>query len=301
MRPLTCVLLAAAAAAPAQQLSFARNDNTSYGSYAVGWPASVIAFRFTAPAPMAVAAAQVFTGNTAPAPHTLELRDHDLGTGLPGALLGAAGGWTTTHARCWQGPTLPQIVGLAGGQDYWLVWRVTGMFPQHSVAADGNPANVPVETRISDGNSWHGQAMLPGKFRLFAPYPAGATFAFGSAQAGTHGNPSIGISGWPAVGSAIDVWLDDAVRRQPAVLLVGLPAPAGIVFPFGTSWTTAEVALFTTTVTQSSPFVGGATWSFFVPDVPAAVGFPLTFQWGVVDPLAASGIAHTGAVTALLQ
>ena len=86
--------------AGAQQLLLARNDNTSYGSYAVGWPASVIAFRFTAPPGAAVAAAQVFTGNTTPAPHTLELRDHDAATGLPGTLLGPAAGWTTIHARC---------------------------------------------------------------------------------------------------------------------------------------------------------------------------------------------------------
>lgn len=37
-RPIL-ILLALAAALPAQQLWFARNDNGSYGSYAVGWPA----------------------------------------------------------------------------------------------------------------------------------------------------------------------------------------------------------------------------------------------------------------------
>lgn len=299
------IAIATALAGPrpagAQQLLLASNDNTSYGSYAVGWPASVIAFRFTAPPGATIAAAQVFTGNTAPSPHTLELRDHDASTGLPGTLLGPAAGWTTFHARCWQGAAFAQPLALTAGQDYWLVWRVTGMFPQHSVSADGNPANVLVETRISDGNTWHAQAFVPGKFRLFAPYAAGSTLAFGTAKPGTHGNPTIGLSGWPAVGSVIDVWLDDAVRRQTAVLLVGQPVGAGIVFPFGTSWTTADVALFTTTVTQTSPFVGGACWSFYVPNVAAAVGFPLTFQWGILDPLALDGIAHTAAVMALLQ
>src|SRR5688572_20016786 len=64
--------LAAVTAAPAQQLAFARNDNPSYGGYAVGWPASVIAFRFTATMPVVVAA-QIFTGNQTPAPHQLEV------------------------------------------------------------------------------------------------------------------------------------------------------------------------------------------------------------------------------------
>jgi hypothetical protein len=38
-----------------------------------------------------------------------------------------------------------------------------------------------------------------------------------------------------------------------------------------------------------------------VPNTPAAVGLPLSFQWGVLDPAAADGLAHTSAVTALLQ
>jgi pimeloyl-ACP methyl ester carboxylesterase len=51
MRALV-LLVTAAAALPAQQLVLASNDNPSYGPYAVGWPASVIGFRFTANAPV---------------------------------------------------------------------------------------------------------------------------------------------------------------------------------------------------------------------------------------------------------
>ncbi|HLQ37773.1 MAG TPA: hypothetical protein VK348_08230 [Planctomycetota bacterium] len=293
------VVLSAVAAAPAQQLFFAMNDNTSYGNLAVGWPAAVIGFRFTAPGNDTVAAAQVFTGNQPPAAHTLELRAHDPVTGLPGTLLGQPGTWMTLHPRCWQGAVLPQPVALAAGQDYWLVWRVTGMFHQDSVSADGNPANVLVEVRVSDGSTWFAVSQLAAKFRLFRPYAAGATSAFGTARPGQYGDPQIGLSGWPAIGSTIDVWLDDAARRQTAVLLIG--QPAAVVLPFGTSWTTANVLLLLQTVTQSSPLNGGLSYSFVVPNLPAAVGFPLTFQWGVLDPLAASGIAHTSAVTATLQ
>ena len=298
------VLVAAfalAAATPAQQLFFAQNDNTSYGNLAVGWPAAVLAFRFTAPANATIAAAEVFTGNATPSPHTLEVRTHDLATGLPGMLLGQPGSWTTLHTRCWQGATLAQPAAVTAGQDYWLVWRVTGMFPQHSVSADGNPANVVTEVRVSDGSSWFGQAFLAAKFRLFTPYAAGATVAFGTGKPGQYGEPLIGLSGWPALGSPIDVWLDSAGRRETAVLLLGQPVPAGIVFPFATSWTTAEALLLLQTVTQTSPLNGGLSFSFFVPNLPIASGYPLTFQWAVLDPLAADGISHTSAVTAVLQ
>ncbi|MGE3173812.1 MAG: hypothetical protein AB7O97_14395 [Planctomycetota bacterium] len=294
------LLLALAAAAPAQQLWLAQNDDTSYGNLAVGWPASVLAFRFTAPTTDVVAAAQVFTGNAAPAPHTLELRDHDAVTGLPGTLLGPAGGWTTVHARCWQGAVLPQPVVLVGGQDYWLVWRTSGMFHQHSVSADA-PGNTLGEVRISDGVTWHAQATLAGKFRLFTPYAAGSTQPFGVAKPGQYGAPAIGCSSWPALGSPLDLWLDDAARRQPALLLIGAPVPAGIPLPFGTSWTTADLAFFTLTNTHSSPFVGGATLSLPVPNDPGFAGVTLGFQWGVLDPLAADGIAHSAALQIALQ
>ncbi len=304
MRRLFAALLLSLVATPltAQQLWLAQNDNTTYGGYATGWPASVIGFRFTAPSNAVIAAAQVFTGNAAPAPHTLELRSHDALTGLPGTLLGAPGTWTTEHARCWQGPALPQTVALTGGQDYWLVWRVTGMFHQHSISADATPGNVLSEVRISDGTSWHGQATLAAKFRLFTQHAAGVAVPFGSAKPGTHGNPTIGATTWPAIGSRLDLWLDNAVRRQPAFLLLGSPIPTGLTIPgIGTTWTTADVSYFVLTSTQSSPFVGGATVSLPVPNDTGLTNVPVAFQWGILDPLAADGIAHTAAVEIVLQ
>lgn len=282
--------------ARAQQLWLAQNDNVSYGNLAVGWPAAVMAFRFTAPSNETIVAAQVFTGNAAPAPHTLEVRTHDPLTGLPGALIGGLGSWTTEHVRCWQGAVLAQPAAVNAGQDYWLVWRVTGMFHQHSVSADATPGNVLSEVRISDGNTWHGQATLAAKFRLFRGAAAGQTFAFGTPKPGTHGAPTIGMTGWPALGSPIDLWLDNAVRRQPVLLLLGDPVSAGIPLTIGTLWTTIHQSFLTATVTESSPFVGGVSMTLQIPNDPALSGVVAAFQWGIADPLAADGIAHTAAV-----
>jgi len=38
-----------------------------------------------------------------------------------------------------------------------------------------------------------------------------------------------------------------------------------------------------------------------VPNTPAAIGFPLSFQWGVFDPAALDGFSHTGGATALIN
>ncbi|MBX3463174.1 MAG: hypothetical protein KF830_08380 [Planctomycetes bacterium] len=298
MRPLLLLVLCAAGVLPAQQLIQAANDNPSYGNYAVGWPSSVIAFRFTAAATTTLAAAQVFTGNQTPANHTLEIRTRSTVTGLPDALVGQAGAWTTVHARCWQGAVFAQPAAVQAGQDYFLVWRVQGMFPQHSVSADAEPANVPVEVRYSDGNSWHAMGMVPGKFRLFTPSTSGTLQSYGAGKPGQYGVPTIGVTGWPAVASPIDVWLDDAARNVLAVLVLGLPIPGGVPLGWVDVYVTPEILLPFVTKSHTSPFVGGATHSLFVPDDPIWLGFPLSFQWGVFDPLAADGFSHTAAVTA---
>ncbi len=300
MRHLVPVLLAIAAAAPAQQLALALNDNPSYGGYAVGFPASVIGFRFTANATTLVAA-QIFTGNQPPANHTLEIRTRNATTGLPDQLVGTPGAWMTTHTRCWQGALFAQPATLSLGVDYFLVWRVQGMFHQHSVSADTEPSNVLVELRISDGNIWHAVSQQPGKFRLFAPYAAGTTSAYGTGKAGQYGVPTIGLQGWPALASPIDVWLGNAARNVPAVLVLGTPIPGGVPLGFADLWVTPDLLLSVITRTHTNPLVGGLGVSIFVPNTPAAVGYPLSFQWGVFDVLALDGFSHTSAVTALIN
>jgi hypothetical protein len=285
---------------PAQQLIDARNDNASYGNYAVGWPSSVIAFRFTATATTNLAAAQVFTGNQTPATHSLEIRTRNATTGLPDQLLGQAGSWTSTHARCWQGAVFALPAPVQAGQDYFLVWRVQGMFPQHSVSADTEPANVLVETRYSDGNTWHASGQVPAKFRLFVPHGSGSIGYFGTGKAGVYGVPSIGVSGWPARGAPIDVWLDDAARNVPAVLVLGVPIPSGVSIGWATIWATPDILLLLQTKSHTSPFVGAISQSFFIPDDPSFAGFPLTFQWGVFDAAALDGFSHTGGATATI-
>lgn len=287
-------------ALPAQQLAFAINDNPSYGGYAVGWPASVLGFRFTANVPTVVAA-QVFTGNQPPAVHTVEIRTRNATTGLPDQLVSQGGTWSTSHARCFQGAVFAQPANLTVGQDYFLVWRVTGMFHQHSVSADTEPSNMPVEVRVSDGSTWHATAMLPAKFRLFAPYAAGTTASYGTGKAGVYGVPTIGLIGWPALGSPVDVWLDNAPYNALALLVLGTPIPGGVSVGFADLWVTPDLLLTFTTRLHTSPLSGAISHSLFVPNVPAAVGFPLSFQWGVFDSAAMDGFSHTAAVTANIQ
>lgn len=294
------------ATAPAQQLALSQNDNLSYGSYALGWPASVAGFRFTATNAMTIGAAEVFTGNQTPASHTLEIRTRNATTGLPDQLVGQPGTWTSIHARCWQGAVFAQPAVLSANTDYFLVWRVGGSFPQHSVCVDNLPGAVLSEVRISDGNTWHAQATTSAKFRLFSPYAAGTTNAFGTAKPGIYGNPTIGLSGWPAVGTPIDVWLDNAARVASsappnAVLLIGWPIPGGLSFPFADIFCSGEVLLFLQTRLHSNPTAGACSYSLFVPNDPVAVGLSIAFQWGVLDPAAADGLSHTSAVTAVIQ
>ena len=296
----TYALLGLATIAGAQQMVFSRNDNPSYGGYAVGWPASVLAFRFTANAPV-LDAAQIFTGNQAPAVHQLEIRTRNTTTGLPDQLVGLPGSWTTTHTRCFQGARFAQPANLSIGVDYFLVWRVQGMFHQHSVSADTEPSNVLVEVRVSDGSTWHAQATLAAKFRLFAPYVAGTTSAFGSSKAGQYGVPTIGLHGWPAIGSPIDVWLGSAARNVPALLVLGTPIPGGAPLGFANLYVTPDLLLTLTTKTHTNPLSGGISFSLLVPNAPSAIGFPLSFQWGVFDAMALDGFSHSAALTAVIN
>lgn len=287
--------------ASARQLVAARNDNPSYGGYAVGWPASVLAFRFTATAPV-LAAAQVFTGNQPPASHSLEIRTRNATTGLPDQLVGQPGTWMTTHTRRLLGAVFAQPANVTPGQDYFLVWRVQGMFHQHSVSADTEPSNVPVEVRVSDGNSWHAQTQLPAKFRLFAPYAAGTTSpVFGTGKPGQYGVPTIGVHGWPSLGSPLDFWLGNASRNTLAVLALGTAIPGGVPLGFADLYVTPDALLSAITRTHTNPLSGGLAVTLAVPNSPTAIGFALAAQWGVFDPLAVDGFSHTAAIGVVIQ
>lgn len=294
-------VLLVAAAIPAQQLVDSRNDNLSYGSYAVGWPSSVIAFRFTATQTTSLGAAQIFTGNSTPASHSLEIRTVDAVTGNPAVLLGQAGTWTTTHTRCWQGAVFAQPAAVVAGQDYFLVWRVQGMFPQHSVSADTEPTNVMVETRYSDGATWHTTTQTAGKFRLYADGGApGTNSTYGAGKPGQYGVPTIGLEGWPALGNPVDVWLDNSARNAIAILVVGFPIPGGAPIGIVDLYATPEILVAFVTKTHTSPLCGGFSATFSVPNDPTYHALPLSFQWVVVDALAVDSFSHTGGATAYI-
>jgi hypothetical protein len=82
---------------------------------------------------------------------------------------------------------------------------------------------------------------------------------------------------------------------------MGLPIPGGAALPFATLFVTGDAVLVLQAVSHTSPLMGGASFTFAVPNLPAAAGFPLTFQWGVLDPIAADGLSHSAAATAVLQ
>ncbi len=90
-------------------------------------------------------------------------------------------------------------------------------------------------------------------------------------------------------------------RRQPSLLLLGLPIPGGIPIGIGTLYTTADTSLFVTTNLQNSPTSGGQAITFFVPNDPGLVNVPVAFQWAVADALAADGLSHTAGLEVVLQ
>ena len=298
---LALALLGAGAEVRAQQLWLSQNDETTYNNSAVGWPASVIAFRFTAPSSASLVGAQIFTGNASPAVQTLELRADDPLTGLPGILLGPQASWTLVHTRSWQGATWPHPALVTAGQTYWLVWRVGGMFPQHSVSADTTPGRVLSEVRVSDGINYFAQSPLAAKFRLYTAHQGGTATPFGQAKPGQYGDPQIAVAGWQSIGAPLDVLLDMAARLQPALLFAGLPIQPGVPIGVGTIYTTSELVWLVTTRLQSNPSSGGYDLTIPTPNDPGLAGIPIGLQWAVLDPLAQDGLSHSAAVEVTLQ
>jgi hypothetical protein len=83
--------------------------------------------------------------------------------------------------------------------------------------------------------------------------------------------------------------------------VLGTPIPSGVPLGFATLWVTPDLLLTLTTRTHTSPLVGAVEHTLVVPNTPAAVGFPLSFQWGVLDAQALDGFSHTAAITATIQ
>jgi hypothetical protein len=137
-----------------------------------------------------------------------------------------------------------------------VIGYATDMVDDDLPRAVGWPTSVLSEIRVSDGNSWHAQTTGPAKFRLYAPAATATSAVVGAGKPGTYGVPTVGFSGWPTVGNPLDIWLDNAARAQPALLLIGWPIPGGIQFPFATVYVTADNLLVMQTKTHTSPTAG---------------------------------------------
>jgi hypothetical protein len=281
-----------------QRLVHAVHDDDSVNlSSAIGWPSSTVAMQVVPSTSFLCVAAEVFTGNGV-GTNQLTLWSHDAATNMPLAPLAPSGAFTMLAARCWQGAVFPVPVQLQANTKYWLVWDVVN-FTQNSVSGSGAVADVEVRVSSNGGASWHASVLWPAKLRLYEPAPAGAVTIFGVGKQGGRGVPSIGVSGWPAVGNSLDVWLDGAEVQATCVLLIG--TQANIPLPIATAYVDPVVLLFQTATLGTTPSLRGtAAYTFRVPVVPGAVGFGLSFQWGIFDAAAVGGLAHTQGATALL-
>ncbi|MBL8899074.1 MAG: hypothetical protein JNM84_15650 [Planctomycetes bacterium] len=303
---LSAALFAAALAAPAsaQRLAYAVNDDGLLnGSLALGWPVAQAAMKGVAPRALQVTAAQVITGESSGAMH-LEIWTHDPALNRPGTSLGATASWNLTRVNCWQGASFAQPVALAAGQEFWLVWWTT-MFCQASFSSA--PANVDYCYSADGGFTW--QQSAPGvnytqacKYRLYEAGNVGTTQLYGAGKPGTGGLvPAIGVCGFPAIGNPLDVTLDLAARRAPAILLVGSQwnaplGPAGtlLVIPVG------QIPVTTGSIFSPAPLSGAATLSFAVPFDPTLRGAPVALQWWILDAGAVESLAHSdGALVTL--
>lgn len=292
-------LLGGAITAPldAQRLAYALNDDGLLaGSTALGWPVAQAAFKGVAPRALQVTAAQVLTGESS-GQMRIELWSHDPVGNRPLASLGAGGAWTMTRVNCWQGASFAQPVALSAGQEYWLVWWTT-MFCQASFSSAA--PNTDYCFSADGGFSW--QQSAPGvnysqacKFRLYEAGNVGTTLLYGTGKPGTGGLvPAIAVSGWPAIGNPLDVTLDLAARRVPAVLFAGSQwnAPLG---PVGTLLVlpVLDFAATTVSIVSPAPIAGAATLSFPVPLDPTLRGGQVALQWWVLDAGAVESLTHS--------
>lgn len=285
--------------ASAQRLAFAQNDDgLLHFAVALGFPVAQAAMKGVAPRALQITAAEVITGESSGVMH-LEIWSHDVVNNRPLASLGASQNWTMTRVNCWQGAQFNQPVSLSAGQEFWLVWWTT-MFCQASFSSAA--PNTDYCYSSNGGFTW--QQPAPGvnysqacKYRLYEAGNVGTTQFYGVGKPGTGGLvPTIGICGWPAIGNPLDVTLDLAARRVPAVLFAGTQwnAPLG---PVGTLLVLPLVDFTVPTVSLSTPapIAGVATQSVFIPLDPSLRGAQVALQWWIFDNGAVENLTHSNA------
>jgi hypothetical protein len=290
---------------PSQSLCHAVNDDDQYDtSIALGFPVAQAGFKGVAAGNLAVVAAEVFTGESS-GTMRLAIWSHDPANNRPLALLGTAGSWTMTRVNCWQGAVLGQPVQLTQGQHFWLVWDTT-MFCQASFSTA--PANVDYCYSANGGASWQQQApgvpyRQPAKYRLYCAGTSGSVALYGTGKAGTGALvPAAGVTGWPAPGNPIDVTLDLAARRVPALLLVGprqalnVGVGTALVFP-----PIVVLPVVTGSIFTPAPIAGFAGVTLRIPPDASLRGVKVGFQWWVVDAGAMDGLSHSDGAEVTIQ
>ncbi|MCB9892139.1 MAG: hypothetical protein H6833_10865 [Planctomycetes bacterium] len=295
---LACVAALIAHDALGQQQCYSVNDDGTFNNgSALGWPVAKAAFKGTAPTNLLIVGAEVFTGES-PGTMGVTLWSHDTGNDRPATQLGTPGTWSSRNANCWQGALFPQPIPLAAGQTFWLAWDTT-MFCQASFGAGA--ANVDYCYSADGGNSW--QQSAPGvpyqqacKYRLLCAGPTGTVTRYGQGKPGYNQlTPSVDVCSWPARGNRIDLLLENAAPRVPAVLLLGAQAmlPIGV----GTLLATPDVQLpLTTSYIVSGGLVGYANVQLPIPLDPTLAGASAAFQWWILDTAANDSLAHSDGI-----
>lgn len=299
LRAACTALLACLGAGPlgAQRLAHAANDDGLLeGSTALGFPVAQAAMKGVAPRALLVTAAEVLTGESSGSMR-LEIWTHDPVLNRPGTSLGASASWSMTRVNCWQGAGFPQPVALAAGQEFWVVWWTT-MFCQASFSTAA--PNLDYCYSADGGFTWQQQASGVNwsracKYRLYEAGNVGTVQLYGAGKPGTGGLvPAIGVCGYPAIGNPLDLTLDLAARRVPAVLLVGTAwnAPLG---PLGTLLVqpVAELPATTASIFSPAPLAGAATLGVLVPFDPTLRGAQVALQWWVLDAGAIESLSHS--------
>lgn len=298
------LLLALAAALPAQQECATRNDDgTITTNTTMGGPNLSFAMRLTAEANYTVAAAQVQTG-LLDGSGTMAIWSHDAANDRPARNISGDGSYTQCKVISWQGAALPTPIAVTQGQVFWLVWSMpNGSRTPLSTAAVGD---IPYRGSFDGGANWNGAnngatpwPARPYKIRLFCPFQTNPLTQVGNGKTGVAGVPAIHVTGWGARGNELGINLKLAAPASSAILALGTQAQLQIpgiadlyVNPIVTFALTTDGTVGRGSGTAHLPLRlpnGGIT------------GFPFAVQWFIADAAATAGLSHTAGVHTTLN
>jgi hypothetical protein len=301
---LTAALLALVASLPAQTSPCdSLNDaNTltsgSITSFGFAGP-NYNAWQYTPSNALVPRAIRLYTGNTGLSGFmTLEVRNSDPATNLPGARVGG-GTWLISAALgdTWQGADFDAIFVLQAGTPYWFVWSDPGF---STVPTEPGGVTLPW-ANSSNGTAWAAGTASALKFRLYCSLLddqnvvtvgnpcATAGGALGSEftnQAPTVGNPDFALEGTGFPGGALAFL---AVGLNPNYVASPLPG-----FPSGcmqyTDVLNAAAGNAGTGNVRSASALGHVTFPLPIPTTPSLVGLFLGTQLAGLDIASAAPI-----------